>query len=407
MSLLGHINTLAQTIGPRGSTTESEAKAADYVHDHLSALTLAPKRQTFLRATSAYTPYLVATGGVLLSLFLFWQPQPVGAAAAGVLTFVVLVSVLRELAFLDNPLRWIIATEYSQNVWATIPATATASVATASVTNAVLPPVVITAHLDSHRTPLLFSSPGWRRFFHALMPIGLGCMVIMLGLFVAGIFNSAALLRQLALIPGAVVALMFVLFIQAARSPFTPGANDNASGVAVALDLAERLHDQPLRKRDVVVAFTGCEEVGAYGAEALLSAHAHVWRNAIHLVIDHVGGQSGVDDGPCVIQSEKFFKRVAGDAHLLTLASKVMATHPELNARAQAFDLAYSELTVGAKHGLRPIGIMGLTRENTLPNWHVPSDVLANINEQTLERTAVFAWQLLQEIDRDDAGATA
>jgi hypothetical protein len=402
MSLLGHIQSLAQTIGPRGSATEAEAKAADYIAEHLNALALVTERQPFLSATSAYSPYIVATGGVLLSLFLFWQPQPVGAAAAAVLTAIILISVLRQLSFQDNPLRWIIATGNSQNVLTTIPAN-----------DPVLPPIVITAHIDSHRTPLLFSTPTWRRFFHALMPIGLACIALLLGLFVAGIFNSVLLLRQIALLPGVVVAIMFVLFIQAARSLFTAGANDNASGVAVTLGLAERLRDQPLGKRDVVVAFTGCEEVGAYGIEALLATHALRWRHGIHLVIDHVGGQPNTDDGPCVVQSEKFFRRVNSDPHLLALATNVMTAQPELKAHKQDFDLAYSELTIGAKYGLRPLGIMGLTQQNTLPNWHVPSDIVTNINETTLEHAAAFAWHLLREIDRDDAiagkttGATA
>ena len=391
MSLLGHIQHLSKNIGPRGSTTENEAKAADYVAEQLMSLSLQPTREPFLSRTSAYSPYMVATGGALLGLFLFWQPQPVGAAAAAVITFVVLISVLRELSFQDNPLRWIVPTDYSQNVALTV-----------SGQEPALPPVLITAHIDSHRTPLLFSSRGWRQLFHVLMPVGLVCIGVLLVLFVVGTIVDARELRQIALVPGAVVLALFALFVQAARSPFTKGANDNASGVAVALDLAERLRDQPLRKRDVILAFTGCEEVGAYGVEAFIDAHRDRLRGAIHLVIDHVGGRAGHDDGPCVIRSERFFRRVEGDTQLLGIADSMIAAHPDLHARTNHFDLAYSELTVGAKHGLRIIGLMGLTPDGTLPNWHVPGDTIDNIDEATAQRAADFAWHFLRALDEAD-----
>lgn len=46
-------------------------------------------------------------------------------------------------------------------------------------------------------------------------------------------------------------------------TPFSPGANDNASGVAVVLELARRLARDRLRQTEVWLAFTDGEEVGA------------------------------------------------------------------------------------------------------------------------------------------------
>ena len=57
-------------------------------------------------------------------------------------------------------------------------------------------------------------------------------------------------------------------------TPFSPGANDNASGVAVALALAKELSKKPLSHTEVHLAITGCEEVGAYGMAAFLEQHA-------------------------------------------------------------------------------------------------------------------------------------
>lgn len=391
MSLLAHIHHLSVVIGPRGSTTESEAKAHDYVQQTLAALGVSAVRQPFLSATSAYAPFILGAGAALLGVFLFWQLQPVGAAAALIVTVVAFASLILELNLCDNPLRWIVPTAASQNVVATIPAT-----------TADRPPILITAHVDTHRTPLLFSSPGWRRIFRALMPVGLVSIAILIVLFAAGVLSQAVLLRQLALIPGAAVAILVALMIQATTSTFSPGANDNASGVAVALELVRRLAQQPLARRDVIVAFTGCEEVGAYGVEALVKARLADLRGAIHLVIDHVGGLKGHDLGPSIIQSEKFLRRYACDRALVATAEFVAREHPTLGVCSRDFDLAYSELTVGARYGLRTIGLMGLMPDGDLPRWHVKDDVIAHVDEATLERSAEFAWHLLRAFDAED-----
>src|SRR5512141_1671747 len=103
MTSLDHIRYLSETIGPRGSTTEAEAKAADYVADQLAVLQLSPQRQKFLSAESAYAPYALFAVMLLLSLFLFEQPQPVGAAAAVIITLTALVSIILEMRFQSNP----------------------------------------------------------------------------------------------------------------------------------------------------------------------------------------------------------------------------------------------------------------------------------------------------------------
>ncbi|MFN4292873.1 MAG: hypothetical protein ACK4JD_01920 [Thermoflexales bacterium] len=56
MSLLGHIRHISEDIGLRGSATEGEAQAADYVQERLSEWGLQPERQPVLSATSAYAP---------------------------------------------------------------------------------------------------------------------------------------------------------------------------------------------------------------------------------------------------------------------------------------------------------------------------------------------------------------
>jgi len=67
-----------------------------------------------------------------------------------------LISVLLDSSFRDNPLSAILPKRESQNIIAQLPAAK-------SERNK----LVIMAHIDSHRTPLLFSSPFWVKVLKA------------------------------------------------------------------------------------------------------------------------------------------------------------------------------------------------------------------------------------------------
>lgn len=85
----------------------------------------------------------------------------------------------------------------------------------------------------------------------------------------------AALPRRRARIAGgALLALGIAADANVARSATVPGASDNATGVAVCLDLAAALAAEPLPDVEVIVALTGCEESGMGGMAAFLDRHA-------------------------------------------------------------------------------------------------------------------------------------
>ena len=373
-----------------------------------------PQRQPFLSATSSYLPYALGMGLTLLSMLLFWQPQPVGAAAAALLTGVVLLSLLLELQFRSNPLRWLLPIEQSQNVYAVAPCQNSSSpaaghdedapmgsIASSAASSAECPAtVVVTAHLDTHRTPLLFSSPFWLNVFRWLLPVGLGAVAALLILFVVGIVVPAPALRLIALAPGLVVLGVFALMVQADLTPFSKGANDNASGVAVALWLAERLAETPLQRTRTILVFTGCEEVGGYGADAFFGARratlGDARGSAAHIVIDQV---ASAHSNPAVVRGERFLRPAYSDPGLLALADRLIQQHPEWRAGSLSLSTGYGELSVGVKHGLRAIAFGTFTADGSSPHWHQASDVIGNIDETALDRTQQIVWALLQEID--------
>lgn len=386
---MAHIRHLSETIGPRGSSTDGEREAADYILDQATQMGLHATVERFHSATSAYDSSAIAALMALIGVWLYWQPQAtIGALAALILTGVFFAALLLEMQFKDNLLRWVQTRDDSQNVELRLPA------AQASASQ---PPIVITAHLDTHRAPLLFSSRGFLKVLEWLLPVGLGAIVALLVLFFIGIFSDARVLRVIALLPAAIVLLTFVLMVEPSFTSYTKGANDNASGVAVALDLAERLRHQPLQQREVRIVFTGCAEVGAYGADAYISQHRSELNNAIHFSIDKVGGNNA---DPCFTRSERFLRLVPSDPALLTLAEQVIAEHPDLRAHSRAITLADSEIGVGARYGLRVIDLVGSTRDGLPPEtWHRLSDTVEHINPDAVTRAADAAWHFLQKID--------
>jgi Peptidase family M28 len=386
MTAMDHVRALAEEIGPRGSTTPKETEAARYAAQVLKAMGLDPETETFTSARSQWYPYALFAGLALVSIALYWIGGRWSAIAALALTLVALSSTLLELTFRPNPLRWVLPKGQSQNVWVRL-----------QPAGEVRERVVLMGHLDTHRTPIVFSTAAWLKFFGALVPAALGCTVILLVLFALGIVWPGAGLRYASL-PFALAVLGLLLIVaQADLTPYTAGANDNASGAGVVLSLAERLRQQPLAHTEVWAVLSGCEEVGCYGAEAFARSHRAELGRAPWLTLDSVGGKG---TGATYLVSETFLTTARSDSGLLKLAGEVAAHHPELDAHGFRFSGAFTEGAVGAKYGFRVLTLVGHRRDGILPEWHRFSDVVANVDPAAVERTEAFTWELLHEIDR-------
>ncbi len=152
--------------------------------------------------------------------------------------------------------------------------------------------VVLVAHLDAARTGLVWSPAVVRA--GAARHVRTRRVEPVMGLQAAGLLAAAAAgvlprtapVRRVpagfaALACGAAVALN----LDIARSPTVPGANDNATGVAAALELARLVAAAPLEHTDLIVALVGGEESGMGGFNAFLRAHAAELDPATTLVV--------------------------------------------------------------------------------------------------------------------------
>ena len=102
---------------------------------------------------------------------------------------------------------------------------------------------------------------------------------------------DSTLISLLQLPPTLVLMVGAFLLTDIELSEVVPGANDNASGVATVLSLAEELDAQPPANLDVWVLLTGAEECLQEGMRSFVRAHrAELDRETTYFVnVDTVG----------------------------------------------------------------------------------------------------------------------
>jgi len=387
---LEHCRVLCEQIGPRPSAGAGEKAAADYALQVLGAALAgheqgppnAPRRELILAPRSAYRPFSLALGSGLLAHFVggrspLRRALGVGLSAAGAWAFA------REAGLKSNWTRRFLPGGDSQNIVAVIPAR-----------EKMKRRVVLSAHLDSHRTPIFYSRPLWLKIFSPLIALTFAALALDVLRHALGRPANSKIGRLHLLLQ----SISLALTLQADTTPFSPGANDNASGASVVLALAEKLATQPLEGCEVWVALLGCEEVGAHGMRALLRRHGLALSDAWFLNFDMVGIGS-----PAVLASEGLLKKVECDPHLRAVAFQVAQENPGLLAGEHSGP-AYTDTAVALQHGLAALTIDSIIlNEHPAQKrggyWHQPADTFDKIEPACLSQTLELGWKMLQRID--------
>jgi len=382
---LEHIRHLAETIGPRGSTTPQEHQAAEYARDVLQGLGLDARLEPFRSGRSTYHPFVLAFGVALLGVLPYAITRhPAAALLAAVLNGLGAWGMFAELDLADNWMRRILPTGPSQNTVGVVPASAETRHR-----------IVLVGHLDTHRTPIFYSSTAWHKLFVTLVGGTLVSMVAGTLIYALLALAGWTWLHWVAGLAAAVQTFGLVLCIHADLTPFSPGANDNASGAASVLALGERLAREPLRYTEVWLVADGCEELGCYGAAALVETHADELRDAYLFALDIVGAGD-----PAFLSSDGLLRKYPVAPELLAIGRQVAAERPELRA-FEHVGLAYTDTVAFLKRGFRGFTIDALPREEAgAVHWHQMTDTVDKIELDCLRRVHEFAWDMLQRLDR-------
>ncbi len=381
-----HLFALADEIGPRGTGTPGEAAAAEYVAGQLAGLGHCPERQTF-RAVADQNMFPLAVDALaLLALVLYIAD---GAALRWVAAGLALSTPFLlwwAITHSDSPLRPLLPQVTSRNVLVRL-----------EPAGEVHRRAVVLTHLDTNRCRLAWQSAAVR-YLEPLTWLTLSLLALFGGLLLLGaLLGGPVWVKWAAFLPFAYILGTAVTLVRDMRTPFSPGAHDNASGVAVALEIAARLMGRPLRQTEVWLAFTGAEETDHQGVKTLLRKHGPLLRDAAFFDLEGVGGGEIV-----YLTRQGLCFPYRPDPHLLSLAERVAARWPNPGVHPAQMTME-DEVRTLRNRGYRAICIAGRDpATGALPHWHRTDDTADSVSASAMERAANFVGELLQELDREE-----
>jgi hypothetical protein len=268
---------------------------------------------------------------------------------------------------------------------------------------AVIPPadehtrdLVLVGHLDSQRTPLIFKNRKWVNAYDRFTTITFITFIAQAVLYGLAVFIPISWVWY-ASIPSAVCAvLLAALCIQAEMTPFTAGANDNASAVGMVLTLAEELSKQPLQHTRVYAVCTGCEEVQHYGMIDFYRRHLSELKNPTALVFEMLGCS-----GPAWLTREGIIVPFQADAGLVRMAEQLATQHPEWEAYPVTISGGNTEMADALRNKIPAITLTGMTRDNGFPYWHQVGDTFDKMEPVMMEKTWKFTRAMIECLDRE------
>lgn len=263
--------------------------------------------------------------------------------------------------------------------------------------------LVLTAHYDAARTGAVFGRRWLER--RAALSKTLRRPIAPFAIFFWSLVAIlvCALLRLIGIDPLPVTVVQFVatvilivavpLLLDISLSGVVPGANDNASGVATALRLAQRFGGANLLQHfEVMVVFPGAEEALAAGMRGWLRRHRKELdrTSTIFLNLDTVG------QGTVRWQKKSgFVFPLSFHPALLELCDELAEEHNARGVVTRSVTDAYPARATGYP----AISIGCLNAMDYVPTYHQHSDTPENLDPESLERAFNFCTALIELID--------
>ena len=380
--LLNIVEHLSVNIGPRPSASAQEEKAARYLDNFFrkrgleSRVTAFRSVRTFSLTYAAY--YAVSVAAVLL--FMRWPAVAVLLASLNLLFFVAEINTFHITGALLA--RW-----RSHN-----------TVARLGAASRVKRTVILSAHLDSSRSGVLFSPPLVFMFRHIFVG-GLMSFILIPSLLVAGLIFAHPIFWVFSLFPAFFLLTGILLLLQRELfGSYTAGANDNASAVAVLGGLADYFAKNPAYNCELYFVGTGSEESGIIGMTHFLKNSRNQFINPLFINLESLGcGQLRY------IEREGMFPVLRADPYLRNLADKA-AKNKSLPFVAGRFHTILTDNVSVLARRLPGLTLMGCGSDQLIPHWHQSSDIWENIREENLIRAVELVKEMVMLIDTENFG---
>lgn len=268
--------------------------------------------------------------------------------------------------------------------------------------------IVLVAHLDTARGGMIFSRGVQERLAtlgsRIKRPIGpfipfMAMLLVLLVCTFVRLFAEGTVLTAVQLLPTVALIVAIVALLDAAASNPVPGANDNGSGVATVLGLAERFGGQ-LDHFAVWVLITGGQESFGLGMKAFLKQHKADLdkERTVFINVDEVGSGTvryGQREGlilpgkshPQLFQVAEQIAEDDGEDGSFSAKPLTLRTPTDASIARSA---GYPAITIACRNAI-----------GYVPHHHQASDTLENIDDQALERASGFAAEMIQRLDAE------
>jgi hypothetical protein len=216
-------------------------------------------------------------------------------------------------------------------------------------------------------------------------------------------------LRRLSALKGLVLGLLgTALVADVWRSETVQGANDNLSGVACIVALAELLREQPIPGLRVLLVSCGAEETLQDGIRAFLASHCHELDPATtrFVNLDTVGSPHLVlleAEGP--VRMEEYAGPWLRDLFAARADALGIPLHRGYRARAS------TDSVIPSRAGYPIATLVSMTDWLAPANYHLPSDIPANLDYSTVADTTRLVYEVARSLaegshaERNPAGA--
>ncbi|HEY2537443.1 MAG TPA: M28 family peptidase [Solirubrobacteraceae bacterium] len=268
--------------------------------------------------------------------------------------------------------------------------------------------LVVIAHHDAPQTGRIFDQSLQRKLheraphvlerFKTPLPQWWFGLAGPLATLASALLPSGAL-RRVSAFKGLVLGLLgTALVADVWRSETVQGANDNLSGVACIVALAELLREQPIPGLRVLLVSCGAEETLQDGIRAFLASHRHELDPATtrFVNLDTVGSPHLVlleAEGP--IRMEEYAGPWLRDLFAERADALGIPLHRGYRARAS------TDSVIPSRAGYPIATLVSMTDWLAPANYHLPSDIPANLDYSTVADTARLVYEVARSLADD------
>jgi Peptidase family M28 len=254
--------------------------------------------------------------------------------------------------------------------------------------------LVLLAHHDAARTGL-----SW----HPRL-VGLGAqpgrMPARMGPVGAALAVAAVPWRPARRLASGLLWLGLASYVDNATSPTVPGANDNASGVAALLALAERFATKPPEHVELRLVAPGCEESGMGGTAAWLGSDPLSGGDSRGLTPIVVSLDTLGSGTPIVVEAEGTLLPHAYRGEDLALA-EVGARNAGVPGPERWRVGAWTDAILARFAGLRAISLLSVGPDGIYTNWHLPTDTADRVDFGCVRACTGIAGGIVEELDEN------